>query len=72
MLSDLNPAERFAYEWQYGLLGGFSSALAEAIARADGLNRAKLAAVFPDEVLGIEFFQAKEGWWEDVEQKANS
>lgn len=70
--SDLTSAERFVYEWQHGMLGSFSHHLAEAIARADGPNAARLSLAFPDEVDGIKFFQNTPGWWEMVEERAQA
>jgi len=65
----LNKAERFAYEWQYGTLGGFNQQLALLIAKADVNNTDKLRQVFPDEVEGVYNYQNTEGYWENVLEK---
>jgi len=49
-------AEKWVVKWQYNrslqLLGGFQTALAEAILRADEGNLARLRLGFPDQVDG--------------------
>ena len=69
-LDALTPSERFVVEWQYGMLGGFRTALAQAIAKADTNNRALLARGFPDEVEGYTQFAEVSGWWDAVEKRA--
>ena len=71
LLKNLSPSEKFVYEWQYRMLGGFGTSLAEAIARADSVNTAKIALGFPDEVSGIKRFQHEPGFWEGVQRKVS-
>lgn len=65
----LTPSERFIFDWQYRLAGDFKKALAEAIARADDGNLARLRLGFPDEVEGYLRFSRESGWWQGVENK---
>lgn len=46
-------AEKWVLRWQFGLLGDFQTALADAIKRADYTNLARLELGFPDEVAGF-------------------
>lgn len=65
----LSRSEQFAYDWQYRRLGdSFDGILAKLISKSDSGNRAKLRKAFPDEVDGITNFQAKEGWWDNVQK----
>lgn len=54
---DWTDAEKWVLKWQWqkllGLLGGFETALAEAIMRADEGNLARLRLGFPDQVDGF-------------------
>lgn len=65
-MSKLTESEQFAYDWQYGRLGTFSKALANAIAHSDTVNRERLRKGFPEQVRGIDSFQKVNGWWEAV------
>ena len=65
----LTKDEKFIYDWQYRRLGGFRSALINAIKVADQGNREKLRLGFPDEVGGYEKFSTVPGWWDEVEAK---
>lgn len=49
---DTDPKARAVIKWQYGLFGGFYSALFGAITRADEQNLHNLSLGFPDEVGG--------------------
>jgi hypothetical protein len=65
-----NPVgERFVFEWQYELLGSFSTHLARAIAQSDTVNRAKLSLAYPEEVKAVTDYQQTPNWWEAVEKK---
>ena len=66
----LTKGERFIVEWQYHLTGGFMTALADAIRRADGRNLARLAMGFPDEVEAYRNYTGVPGWWEEVQKRA--
>lgn len=71
IFKECTPGEKFIIEWQYGMLGGFKSALMDAISRADEGNLAKLAIGFPDEVFGFRKFSRDENWWPDLQKKAD-
>jgi hypothetical protein len=62
----LTNGEWFIYAWQYGMLGHFFTALAEAMARADTENLNLLRAGFPDLVEGFESYSKVDGWWDSV------
>lgn len=67
----LTEGERFIVEWQYRYqMGGFRTALIEAISRADIVNQVKLARGFPEEVEAYQNFSMVSGWWEEVRKKA--
>ena len=61
--------EQFIYDWQYRRLGGFRSALINAIKVADQGNRKLLGRGFPDEVGGYKKYSEVPGWWDEVEAK---
>jgi len=69
-LESLNAGELFIVQWQYRMLGGFSSALMQAISKADMWNLAKLEKGFPNEVSAYKYFSTEDGWWEKVQEKA--
>lgn len=69
-LDALTEGERFIVEWQYHLGGGFFTALATAISRADIVNLARLEKGFPEEVRAYRSFSMVSGWWEEVQKKA--
>ncbi len=46
-------SEKWVVKWQFGFLGGFHSALANAIKLADERNLENLWRVFPDQVDGF-------------------
>ena len=62
-------SERFIIEWQYNMLGGFKSALIDAISRADNDNLAKLSVGFPNEVEGFRKFSRDKNWWPDLQKR---
>lgn len=65
-----NPVgEKFIFDWQYDILGGFMQALATAIRKADLINTHRLAMGFPDQVRAYKDFSQTEGWWEVVRAK---
>lgn len=70
-LNNLNKGERFIYDWQYHMSGGFFGALADLLSRADDRNLSKLSEGFPDEVDAYIRYSREAGWWESVKQKAN-
>lgn len=68
-LDNLTKGERFIFEWQYGMSGGFMRALARVITLADDINLARLAKGFPEEVKACKKFFYEEDWWERVVEK---
>lgn len=66
----LTRGEQFLIEWQYGMAGGFKTALAELLCRVDDGNLAKLMSSFPDEVQAYINYSRTEGYWEEVLIKA--
>lgn len=64
------PGETFILHWQFRMLGGFKTKLAEAIAKADEGNLARLRLGFPDEVDAFKSFSREPGWWEQLQEKA--
>ena len=68
-IKNLNPAERFIWDWRNGRLGGFKTALLHAIEDADIHNLEKLRKGFPDEVEGCVSYRLIPGWWDDLEAK---
>lgn len=68
-LGGLTQAERFALQWQYGLLGEFHAALARAISLADDSNLRRLRTVYPSEVAGFLNYRDA-NWWQRVRRKA--
>lgn len=70
-LDKLTQGELFVVKWQYGRLGGFMTSLAETIGRADVINKVKLKLAYPDEVDAMINFYEVDGWWDEVQKKAN-
>lgn len=56
-LSALTEGERFIVEWEYHLLGGFRTALAEAIIRATSIILLNSKKVFPMKLKHIGIFR---------------
>lgn len=69
VFESLTASEKFVFEWQYRMAGGFHKALAEAFCRADEENFIKLSIGFPAEGYGMDMYLHKEGWWPSVESK---
>ena len=69
-IKNLTPGELFIFDWQYRTLGGFKTALMDAILKADNPNRNKLEIAFPDEVAAYRSFANESGWWPRVQQIA--
>jgi len=53
VLKGASPPERWVIFWQFGLHGGFETALAKAISLADDANLERLSAGFPTQVAGF-------------------
>lgn len=70
MSDKLTRGERFILEWQYDLLGSFSTNIAKAISCADGYNLEKLELAFPEEVKAYRKFTGENEWWNNVKIKA--
>ena len=69
-LENPSKGELFVVEWQYRMLGGFFTGLAEIISRADAVNTEKLRKGFPDEVDAVKNYLNTPGWWEQLQEKA--
>ena len=69
-VKDLNPAERFIWDWMNIRLGGFKMALLSAIREADIQNLENLRKGFPDEVEGWVSYKRIKDWWPGVQLKA--
>ena len=69
-LKNLSEGEQFIVKWQYRMLGHFNTALVDAIAKADIINRTRLARGFPEEVQAYINYSENSGWWESIKQKA--
>lgn len=72
LFEELTPEEDWVYQWQYGYLGDFHSALFDAIKLADEKNLYRLWLGFPDEVNGYKKYTREEGWWQKVKEKVAS
>jgi len=68
--SKLTEGEQFVIYWQFGKLGHFRRALAEAFVRADEENTAKLALGFPEIAEAMSNFAHVSGWWRALLDKA--
>ncbi len=66
---EYRKAEQDLYYWQTGRLGGFKTALWDAISKADGTNRARLAEAFPESVDVYVRFSTEEGYYDKVAQR---
>ena len=66
----LTDGERFIVEWQFSFAGGFKTALADAIRRADEYHLNLLSLGFPDEVEAYRNYSRLPGWWEEVQKRA--
>ncbi len=70
-IEKLTKGERFVFEWQHRMAGGFAGMLALTIGKADSFNREKLRLGYPEEVEAMINFYETEGWCETVQKKAN-
>ena len=66
---ELTEEEEFIIKWQYRILGDFTTALIDAIKRADSSNLARLALGFPMEVKAYKLYAEQPGWWQRTEEK---
>lgn len=64
----LDEIETLAVEWQYGMMGGFYSALMDCFTRADQAHQRRLGMGFPDHWLMYQRFHTESGWWQRVEK----
>ncbi len=69
-IDNLTSGERFIFDWQYRMAGGFNTALVEAISRADEDNLDRLSLGFPEEVEAYKNFSRVSGWWDNLRKKA--
>lgn len=70
MYNDLTPSEKFVFDWQYHIGGGFHTQLAHLFCKADSDNFKMLALAFPKEGLGMHRYLYENMWWEKVMRKA--
>lgn len=68
-LNSLNEGERSLVNWQYNMMGGFESALWDAIKRADEGNLARLALGFPEHVEAYINYASVNGWWTSFQRQ---
>jgi len=71
-LTHLTPCERAVVEWQYRRVGDFRKALWDAICAADDGNLELLSLGFPVEVAGYKLYTRSPGWWQEVQDKAQT
>ena len=69
MIRDLTEEELIIYLWKTDRLGGFQTALLDAISHADHKNLMLLALGFPLEVNAFIRFSTENGWWQNIEWK---
>ena len=62
----VEPAEMELFFFLNGTSGSFSSALFDAIFKADPENRSKLKKGFPSEVQAVSRYVGEDGYWEDL------
>lgn len=65
-MSNLTNEEKEFYYCINGTGGGFKTKLYAAILHADMINRFKLSAGFPEEVMIASRYQEEEGYWEEL------
>lgn len=65
----VEKAEEELYYFLLNKSGSFSTALFEAIFRADIFNQEKLRKGFNDEVEAVWRYQNEPGYWEDLEKR---
>ncbi len=65
----MTDGEQHLCEWKYDMSGGFMTALFELIARADNVNRWKLAQGFPEEVAAFVRYAEVEGYWQKLQRE---
>jgi hypothetical protein len=61
---DITEGEHSLYRWQHDTLGGFESALWDALQRADKGNLARLEAGYPEHVAALRRFRHTPGYWD--------
>ena len=66
----LTKGEMFIWEWQYRTHGSFHDGLAKLLSIADTGNYKRLAKGFPDEATAMDNFHHTDGWWHDVQDRA--
>jgi hypothetical protein len=69
---ELTKSERDFMYYYTGRAGSFTTALFDAIQRADDVNQAKLSLGFPEEVRVDQRFRSEEGYFEGLERRFNS
>ncbi len=64
-----NAGERSLYRSHYDSLGGFETALWDALERADSTNLDALAKGFPEHVAALRNFRHQPGYWDALRAK---
>lgn len=64
-----NAGERSLYRRQYDNLGGFETALWDALERADSTNLDALAKGFPEHVAALVAYRHQPGYWDALRAK---
>ena len=62
----LGAGEKHLFFWQFGLHGGFYSALWDALKQADRTNLELLAQAYPYDVRALQRFRNEEGYWVSI------
>lgn len=62
----VEPAEMELFFYMNGTSGSFSTALFDAIFKADPINKLKLSKGFPSEVAAVQNYINVAGYWEDL------
>lgn len=68
----IEKAEMEFYFYMYQRSGSFSTALFDAIMKADSGNTFKLAQGFPDEVEVVSKYKSESGYWEDLQYRVKN
>ena len=65
----ITEGERSLYRHHYDSLGGFETALWDALERADSTNLDALAKGFPEHVAALRNFRHQHGYWDALRAK---
>ncbi len=68
-VKDLEPGERFIWNWRRCGQTDFYRALIHLMMRADPINMARIQAGFPEEVAAYLQYRDVPGWWPELEAR---